>query len=225
MKGTILILVNSIQASDLISFELSREGYYLLRASDGKDGLRLLRTRKPDIVLLDLPEGMDPDSFDVFSQIREEGLDSEILTFVTEDEADLAISFKMEYIIKPFSLHDLMERISLMVLRTEQIQRPMIQTLGRITIDMRRAIVSKDGDPVEMSLKDYDLFSFLASQPGRVFSREELMNNVWGFKNYLGDVHLVNVAIRRLRMKIEDDSSNPQFIMTRRGIGYFFTIS
>ena len=101
----------------------------------------------------------------------------------------------------------------------------MIQTLGRIAIDMRRAIVSKDGDPVEMSLQDYDLFSFLASQPGQTFSREELMTNVWGYTGYLGDIRLVDVAIRRLRLKIEDDPSNPQFIMTRRGTGYFFTTS
>lgn len=223
MKGTILILVNNIQASDLIAFELSREGYYLLRAYNGRDGLRLLRTRKPDIVLLDLPERMDPDSFDVFSQIGEEGLDTETLTFVTEDETDLAISFRMEYIVKPFSIHDLIERISIIALRTEQIQRPVIQTLGRISIDMRSTVINKDGNPIEMSLQDYELFSFLASQPGQVFSREELMTNVWGYTDYLGDVRLVDVAIRRLRLKIEDDPSNPQFIMTRRGTGYFFT--
>lgn len=224
VKATILILVNNVQASDLIAFELSRAGYYLMRAYNGQDGLRLLRTRKPDIVLLDLPEGMDPDSFDISSQIEDEGLDSEALTFVTEDETDLAISFRMEYIVKPFPIHDLMERISIIALRTEQIQRPMIQTLGRISIDMRSTVISKDGELVEMSLQDYELFSFLASQPGQVFSREELMTNVWGYTDYLGDVRLVDVAIRRLRMKIEDDPSKPHFIMTRRGTGYFFAM-
>ena len=178
--------------------------------------------RKPDILLLDLPEGMDPDSFDVFNQMQEEGLDTETLTFVTDDEMDLAISLGMQYIVKPFAIHDLMNRISNISLRSEQIQRPIIQKLGRITIDVRRAIISKDDNPVELSLHDYDLFCLLASQPSTVFKREDIMTSVWGYTTYLGDVRAVDVAIRRLRMKIEDDPSHPQFIMTRRGIGYYF---
>ena len=222
VKPTILILESNMQASDLISFELSRSGYYLIRAYDGREGLRRLRSRKPDIMLLDLPEGMDPDSFDVFSQMQEEGLDTETLTFVTENEVDLAVSLGMQYIEKPFSIHDLMSRISNLSLRSEQIQRPVIQKLVRITIDVRRAIVSKDDNPIELSLHDYDLFCYLAAQPGTVFNREDLMKNVWGYTTYLGDIRAVDVAICRLRMKIEDDPSNPQFIMTRRGSGYYF---
>ena len=83
----------------------------------------------------------------------------------------------------------------------------------------------KDDNPIVLSLHDYELFSFLAAQPGTVFSREELMTNVWGYTDYLGDVSLVNVSIHRLRAEIEDDPSNPQFIMTRRGSGYYFEIS
>ena len=120
-------------------------------------------------------------------------------------------------------MRDLMERIRNLSLRAEQVQRPVIQQLGRITIDARRAIISKDDDPIELSLHDYDLFCFLASQPGTVYSREDIMKNVWGYTDYLGDVSLVSVAIRRLRMKIEDDPSDPRFIMTRRGKGYFFS--
>ncbi len=223
VKPTILILESNVQASDLISFELSREGYYLIRTYDGKEGLRRLRMRKPDIMLLDLPEGMDPDSFDVFDQMRQEGLDTETLTFVTEDEVDLAISLGMQYIVKPFAIHDLMNRISNISLRSEQIQRPILQRLGRITIDVRRAIVNKDDTPIELSLHDYDLLCILASQPGTVFNREDLLKSVWGYTTYLaGDIRSVDVAIRRLRMKIEDDPANPQFIMTRRGSGYYF---
>ena len=85
-----------------------------------------------------------------------------------------------------------------------------------------RAIISKDDNPVELSLHDYDLFCLLASQPGTVFKREDIMTSVWGYTTYLGDVRAVDVAIRRLRMKIEDDPSHPQFIMTRRGSGYYF---
>ena len=122
-------------------------------------------------------------------------------------------------------MYDLMNRIGNISLRSEQIQRPIIQKLGRITIDVRRAIVSKDDNPIELSLHDYELFSFLAAQPGTVFNREDLMKNVWGYTDYLGDVSLVNVSIHRLRTKIEDDPSKPKFIMTRRGSGYYFEIS
>lgn len=222
MKSIILILESNIQAADLIALELSREGHYLIRAHNGQDGMRLLRTRKPDVVLIDLPERMEPDSFDIFFQMQEDGLDTSPLTFVNESEVDLAESFKMDYIVKPFSIHDLKERINSILLRSEQVQRPMIHTLGRITIDTRKAVITKDDAPIKMSLKDYDLFVFLASRPGQTFSREELMANVWGYTGYLGDIRLVDVAIRRLRTKIEDDPSRPQFIMTRRGKGYFF---
>ena len=114
--------------------------------------------RKPDIMLLDLPEGMDPDSFDVFTQVQEGGLDTKTLVFVTEDEVDLAVSLGMQYIAKPFAIHDLMNRISNISLRSEQIQRPIVHILGRITLDVRRAIVSKDDNPIELTQHDYDLF-------------------------------------------------------------------
>ena len=111
MKSIILILESNIQAADLIALELSREGHYLIRAHNGQDGMRLLRTRKPDVVLIDLPERMEPDSFDIFFQMQEDGLDTSPLTFVNESEVDLAESFKMDYIVKPFSIHDLKERL------------------------------------------------------------------------------------------------------------------
>lgn len=145
-----------------------------------------------------------------------------VLTFVTDDEVDLAASLKMTYIIKPFSIHDLMDRINCIALRSEQLQRPVVHTLGRITVDMRRAVVSKDNNPIDMSLQDYDLFCFLATHSDQVFSREELMRNVWGYTDYLGNVRIVDVAIHRLRLKIEDDPPKPQFIKTQKGRGYFF---
>ena len=91
-------------------------------------------------------------------------------------------------------------------------------------LEILRLDILKDDAPIEMSLHDYDLFTVLASQPGQVFGREKLMTSVWGYTGYLGDIRLVDVAIRRLRIKIEDDPSNPQFIMTRRGKGYFLAV-
>jgi len=224
MKAMILVLENNIQAADLIVFALSRVGYYIIRADNGKDGMRLIRTRKPDIVLVDLPEGMDPDSFDICTQIKEEGLDASPIMFASEDEIDLAISLKIEHIVKPFPIRTLLERINLIALRTEQIQKPMIQTLGRITIDSRKAVISKDGIPLDISLMDYELFCYFASQPGKVFTREELLKDVWGYTGYLGGTRIVDVAIRRLRMRIEDDPSHPTFILTRRRVGYLIDV-
>jgi len=222
MKTTVLILISNMAMSDLISFSLNRAGYHTFRADDGRTGLRLIRSRKPDIVLLDLPEGLDPDSFDVCEQIEERGLDTHTLVLVTEDEADLAANLKLEYIVKPFPLRDLLERVKLILMRTESLQGPVIQKFGRITIDNRQAIISKDNTPIDLNQRDYELFCYLVSQPGKVFVREDLMTNVWGYTNYFGDVRLVDVAIRRLRMKIEDNPSKPQFILTRRNVGYYF---
>jgi len=222
MRATILIIENNIKASDLISFALQREDYRTISVYDGSTGLRLIQSRRPDIVILDLPEGLDPDSFNVWSQIKEMGLDIQVLMLAEKDETDLAESLRLEYIVKPIRLRELMERVNLMLLRMDTTHRPTVQKLGRITIDYRQAIVSKDSIPIELSPFDYDLFCFLAAQPGRVFSRAELLTNVWGYTGYLGDVRLVDVAIRRLRMKIEDDPGQPKFILTRRKIGYYF---
>ena len=94
--------------------------------------------------------------------------------------------------------------------------------LGRVTIDREKAAVLKDGKPLELTQREYDLICFLAAQPGKVFSREALMEHVWNYEGYVGDVRAVDVAVRRLREKIEDDPAVPKFIMTKRGMGYFF---
>ena len=94
--------------------------------------------------------------------------------------------------------------------------------VGRVNIDRDRATVFKDGLPLELSQREYDLICFLAAQPGKVFSREALMEHVWNYEGYVGDVRAVDVAIRRLREKIEDDPANPEFIRTKRGMGYLF---
>lgn len=94
--------------------------------------------------------------------------------------------------------------------------------LGRVSIDRSRATVSKDGQPLDLTQREYDLICFLAAQPGKVFSREALMEHVWNYEGYVGDVRAVDVAVRRLREKIEDDPASPRFIVTKRGMGYFF---
>ena len=94
--------------------------------------------------------------------------------------------------------------------------------LGRVTVDQEKATVYKDGNPLELTQREYDLICYLASQPGKVFSREALMEHVWNYEGYVGDVRAVDVAVRRLREKIEDDPASPKFIVTKRGMGYLF---
>ena len=94
--------------------------------------------------------------------------------------------------------------------------------LGRVTVDTDQMAVLKDGQPLQLSQREYDLIRFLAAQPGKVFSREALMEHVWNYEGYVGDVRAVDVAVRRLREKIEDDPANPEFIRTKRGMGYYF---
>ena len=96
------------------------------------------------------------------------------------------------------------------------------QGSGRVTIDEERATVYKDGSPMDLTQREYDLIRYLAAQPGKVFSREALMEHVWNYEGYVGDVRAVDVAVRRLREKFEDDPANPQFIKTKRGMGYYF---
>jgi len=97
-----------------------------------------------------------------------------------------------------------------------------LQQLGRVSIDREKATICKDGKALELSQREYDLICFLAAQPGKVFSREALMEHVWNYEGYVGDVRAVDVAVRRLREKIEDDPASPQFIVTKRGMGYLF---
>jgi two-component system response regulator VicR len=104
----------------------------------------------------------------------------------------------------------------------EPAQTGDVVRLGRVTIDKTRATVLKDGQPLDLSQREYDLICFLTAQPGKVFSREALMEHVWNYEGYVGDVRAVDVAVRRLREKLEDDPASPKFILTKRGMGYLF---
>ena len=154
-----------------------------------------------------------------------------------EEEADKVLGLELgadDYITKPFSVRELLARVKANIRRVAMAasvsqdaapaSKPDGDTLrlGRVTIDRARATVSKDGRPLDLTQREYDLICFLAAQPGKVFSREALMEHVWNYEGYVGDVRAVDVAVRRLREKIEDDPASPRFIVTKRGMGYFF---
>lgn len=230
MGSTILIVEDEINIVDILSFNLEREGYNTIEAYDGQTGLQLAQEQNPDLILLDL---MLPkmDGFEVCRRLRQEGSAIPILMLTArEEEADKVLGLELgadDYITKPFAIRELLARVNANIRRSHMPVSAAAQpsgriTLGRITIDTERAIVQKDGAALDLTQREYDLICFLAAQPGKVFSREALMENVWNYDGYVGDVRGVDVAVRRLREKIEDNPADPKFIVTRRGIGYLF---
>ena len=234
MGKTILIVEDEQNIVDILSFNLSREGYDTLEAYDGKTGLQLALEQNPDLILLDLmlPE---MNGFDVCRRIREAGSAVPILMLTArEEEADKVLGLELgadDYITKPFAMRELLARVKANIRRVSMAPAQPPQPgsepgkrldLGRVVVDLEGATVYKDGRALELTQREYDLICFLASQPGKVFSREALMEHVWNYEGYVGDVRAVDVAVRRLREKIEDDPASPKFILTKRGMGYLF---
>ncbi len=232
MSKRILIVEDEQNIVDILSFNLTREGYDTMEALDGKTGLQLALEQDPDLILLDLmlPE---MNGFDVCRTLRERGLATPVIMLTArEEETDKVLGLELgadDYITKPFSMRELLARVKANIRRsnmTGEAPAPVSSAarldLGRVIIDTELLTVYKDGGALELTQREYELIKFLASQPGKVFSREALMEHVWNYDGYVGDVRAVDVAIRRLREKIEDDPAAPVFIMTRRGLGYLF---
>ncbi|HIY73508.1 response regulator [Intestinimonas butyriciproducens] len=234
MGKTILIVEDEKNIVDILVYNLTKEGYTTLEAYDGDAGLQLALEQDPDLILLDL---MLPqkNGFDVCREIRQAGRTTPILMLTArEEETDKVLGLELgadDYITKPFSMRELMARVKANIRRStmapaDSAARPTSGRLelGRIAIDTELLMAYKDGAPLDLTQREYELLKFLASNPGKVFSREALMENVWNYEGYVGDVRAVDVAVRRLREKVEDDPAAPQFVVTRRGLGYLFNI-
>ena len=234
MNKKILIVEDEKNIVDILSFNLSKEGYNTLEAYDGESGLQLALEQDPDLILLDL---MLPkmNGFDVCRSVRDAGRATPIIMLtVREEETDKVLGLELgadDYITKPFSMRELLARVKANIRRSGMI--PAVQPasgsgerleLGRISIDTELLVAYKDGKGLDLTQREYELLKFLGSQPGKVFSREALMEHVWNYEGYVGDVRAVDVAVRRLREKVEDDPAAPQFIVTRRGMGYLFNL-
>ena len=232
MSKRILIVEDEKNIVDILSFNLAKDGYETLEAYDGEAGLQLALEQNPDLILLDL---MLPkmDGFDVCRSLRKENRSTPVIMLTArEEETDKVLGLELgadDYITKPFSMRELMARVKANIRRStmvpaEPAARPAAGRLelGRITIDTELLMAYKDGAPLDLTQREYELLKFLASNPGKVFSREALMENVWNYEGYVGDVRAVDVAVRRLREKVEDDPASPQFVVTRRGLGYLF---
>ena len=232
MKKRVLIVEDEKNIVDILSFNLSKEGYETLEAYDGQAGLQLALEQNPDLILLDL---MLPkmNGFDECRSLRRENRSTPVIMLTArEEETDKVLGLELgadDYITKPFSMRELLARVKANIRRNEMVTAAAAPSSGgqriehgRISIDPDLMVAYKDGRPMELTQREYELLKFLASQPGKVFSREALMEHVWNYEGYVGDVRAVDVAIRRLREKVEDDPASPQFVVTRRGLGYYF---
>lgn len=229
MGKKILVVEDEKNIVDILVFNLVRDGYETLEAYDGATGLRLALEQDPDLILLDLmlPE---MDGFEVCRRLRAEGRATPILMLTArEEENNKVLGLELgadDYITKPFSMRELLARVKANIRRTGMVApaRPAGERLelGRITVDTQAMTVSKDGEALDLTQREYDLVRVLSAQRGQVFSREALMEQVWNYEGYVGDVRAVDVAIRRLREKLEDNPAQPRYIMTRRGAGYYF---
>ena len=228
----ILIIEDETSIAELERDYLELSDFEVELEEDGSKGLERALNEDFDLMILDLMlPGMS--GFNVCQKIRQAGSAVPIVMLTArEEEDDKVRGLELgadDYIIKPFKNRELVARVKANIRRMAMTAPiPPAQpapglTLGeRLRVDEDRAAVFKDGAPLDLTQREYDLIRFLAARPGKVFSREALMEHVWNYEGYVGDVRAVDVAVRRLREKIEDDPGAPVFIKTKRGMGYYF---
>ena len=229
MEKTVLIVEDERAIVEILKFNLKREGYETMEALDGETGLKLALEGDPDLILLDV---MLPklNGFDICAAIRKAGRVTPVIMLTArEEETDKVFGLEAgadDYMTKPFSMRELMARVRANIRRRslDLNARASVGTLltaGALTIEPSTFSVTKSGEPVDLTQKEYDLLSYLFRERGKVFSREDLMQRVWNYE-YYGDMRTVDVTVRRLREKIEDDPGKPRYNLTRRGVGYYF---
>jgi len=228
MAKTILVVDDEKAIVDVLTFNLKKEGYEVIAAYDGETALQAA-AQKPDLILLDV---MLPklSGFDVCREIRKTDIFTPIIMLTARaEETDKVLGLEIgadDYITKPFAIREVLARIKANIRRTS-IAPPADTPAAAapeqtgLVIDPERYDVWVNGRRADLTQREYDLLSFLASHPGKVFSREELLREVWQY-DYLGDLRAVDVAIRRLREKVEEDPAKPRYILTKRGLGYYF---
>ena len=229
MSATVLLVEDDATLAAAVRYNIERDGLTCLLASDGGRALELARRERPELVLLDL---MLPgvDGMEVCRRLRGESSVPIIMLTARGEETDRIVGLEMgadDYVTKPFSMRELMARIRAQLRRARmrpdedegEDLRPLV--FGDLRIDPARREVSKSGLAITLKPKEYDVLLFLARNPGRVFTRDHLLEKVWGY-DFSGGSRTVDVHIRWLREKIEDDPANPRHLRTSRGAGYMF---
>lgn len=227
MDKLILVVEDEAPIVEILKFNLTKAGHRVLAAFDGEEGLRLALSEKPDLILLDvmLPK---MDGFEVCKKVREKQSTPIIMLTARDEEVDKVLGLELgadDYMTKPFSVRELLARIKANMRRTSSdapaAEGGEVINFLNLTINPARYEVTKEGAVIDLTLREFELLKFLAMQPGKIFTRETLLEKVWGYE-YFGDVRTVDVTVRRLREKVEDDPATPNFIMTKRGVGYYF---
>lgn len=228
MSNKILVVDDERAIADIIKFNLEKEGHTVDTAADGEEGLLKVFSWDPDLVLLDI---MMPkkDGFQVLKEIRSKKQTPVIMLTAKEEEVDKVLGLELgadDYVVKPFSMRELMARVKANLRRRDfsnsnnNSNGNLIEVNG-LEVDMVKYEVRKSGDIIELTLREFELLKFLASSTEQVFSREQLLEEVWGYE-YYGDIRTVDVTVRRLREKIEDPNGEFKYILTKRGVGYYF---
>ena len=223
----VLIVDDEEHIVELLQFNLVNAGYKVITANNGLDALKKVKENKPDLLLLDLMlPGMD--GLDVCKEIKrdkETSKTSIIMLTAKSEELDKILGLELgadDYITKPFSIRDLLARVKAVLRRSSSDEiSEEIYEIGRLKVDFERHEVLINNEKVELTLKEFELLEILIKNKGKILRRETLLDKVWGYE-YIGETRTVDVHIRYLRKKVEDDDKNPKFIETIRGVGYRF---
>lgn len=226
MPDKVLIVEDDANLLDTIKYNLRKEGYDVLSAADGEAALKTARKDKPELLILDI---MLPklNGFEVCRILRKEMTVPILMLTAKADETDKIVGLEIgadDYMTKPFSMRELMARVRAMLRRVKMTEHPAVEgastiKIGDIEVDIARHKASFAGSILELSPKEFDLLAFLARNTGLVFSREQLLEKVWGY-DFAGDTRTVDVHISWLRQKIEADVAHPKYLITVRGTGY-----
>ena len=227
-KKRILVVDDEMSIVNILKVNLEQGGYDVLTAMDGEEGLITALTEDVDLVLLDvmLPK---MDGFEVCKKIRQKSEVPILMLTARSEEIDKILGLELgadDYVTKPFSVRELMARVKANLRRTVSQSDDKGASdgdikIGEISINTERYELRKNGKPIELTLREFELVKFLAETPNRICSRDTILRKVWGYE-YVGDDRTVDVTISRLRDKIEDNPGEPKYIMTRRGVGYYF---
>lgn len=233
-KKKILIVDDEKPIVEILTYNLQKEGYETIEAYDGEQAISLALLQKPDLILLDI---MLPkvDGLTVCKRIRHTLSNVPILILSAKDEEiDKILGLELgadDYITKPFSVRELMARVkanlrkSEVIQDTEQVEEELEEKgnkidVGDLKLDLDKFEVKVRGEVIDLTLREFEVLKYLANQPGQVVTRETLLEKVWGYE-YYGDIRTVDVTVRRIREKIEKDTSNPKILITKRGVGYY----
>ena len=235
-KRTILIVDDERPIVDILVYNLQKEGYETIEANDGEEGIKLALEKKPDLVLLDI---MLPkiDGLSVCKRIRQ-SLNVPILMLSAKDEEiDKILGLELgadDYVTKPFSVRELMARVKANLRKMDIASENSVETkpeeeqeantisVGDLTLNLDKFEVKVRGEVVDLTLREFEVLKYLAKQPGQVITREILLEKVWGYE-YYGDIRTVDVTVRRIREKIEKDTSTPKILLTKRSVGYYIS--